>query len=649
MPFGLLWTIALLFISLGGSPLFAQTAQPTQPPKESQRFTFEAQQAGKLTPATSPSLLKAQPERRPVTVKCPNGACIVQFHRLLSYQPPPPPPLLRGDASVPSNKPGNKPIPCCGALGSFENDKIQWLRLTPMMDFSAQLTDAIKSINGSKVFISGSVVIHQNVESCAIQSWYVVTQTVDSSNNLVYLPSDVTAFCTEGKTLLIVLPVHAIWASVYGVPPSDSRLNDPTWRITQQPPKGRNCGGTDESDKLPLQLIRNCSLGSGWLMRSFAAEYNRVTLPGVSQGSISITPWATATKATWDVQAYESTRLGRGWLGGQFMYEHDRKLPDDFNSFTPAVTYDLRIQTARGRPRDQPKNPFWFNWGASKATEKDKHDNDKSCTSEANSECGPPLLGIRPLEFIGRFGAEWSPSAENTAKTTQGTYMPKDLNLVLGATWRLPIIFSPIGPNKTKQPSQFTIVPVFGLEGGFRKDSHPICALEGPVELNAPQCVPALATPSTPATSSTPAPCPPHASIVTTNPDTCTQPFGIFRKVAGMDASARWPYNWTRRFLGDRPITLDFSYRARWLSYAEPFYDATYAEKNPLQAKQQALPEVQSKGTRYYMRSTLIIPVSAYFQFRASWQRGELPPLFQFVGSQMALGLAFSNPGSSEH
>jgi hypothetical protein len=101
--------------------------------------------------------------------------------------------------------------------------------------------------------------------------------------------------------------------------------------------------------------------------------------------------------------------------------------------------------------------------------------------------------------------------------------------------------------------------------------------------------------------------------------------------------------------LGDRPITLDFSYRARWLSYAEPFYDATYAEKNPLQAKQQALPEVQSKGTRYYMRSTLIIPVSAYFQFRASWQRGELPPLFQFVGSQMALGLAFSNPGSSEH
>ena len=147
-------------------------------------------------------------------------------------------------------------------------------------------------------------------------------------------------------------------------------------------------------------------------------------------------------------------------------------------------------------------------------------------------------------------------------------------------------------------------------------------------------------------------PCPAGTSIPTiptANPNTCTQPTGILRIVAGLDVSARWPYNITRNFLGDRPITLDFSYRVRRLAYAEPFYDATYVERNLLLAKTQGIPEVETAGTRYYMRATLIVPFSAYFQFRASWQRGELPPLFQFVSSQIALGFAFSNPGSSEH
>jgi len=84
-------------------------------------------------------------------------------------------------------------------------------------------------------------------------------------------------------------------------------------------------------------------LNSSPAWRFFGAEYNRVTLPGVSQGSISTVPWASATKATWDMQAYESTRWGPGWFGLQLMYEHDRKLADDFNSFTAALTYDLRI------------------------------------------------------------------------------------------------------------------------------------------------------------------------------------------------------------------------------------------------------------------------------------------------------------------
>jgi hypothetical protein len=54
--------------------------------------------------------------------------------------------------------------------------------------------------------------------------------------------------------------------------------------------------------------------------------------------------------------------------------------------------------------------------------------------------------------------------------------------------------------------------------------------------------------------------------------------------VLGVDGSVRSPYNITRNFLGDRAITVDFSYRVRQLYYAEPFFNETYLIRNPLQA-----------------------------------------------------------------
>jgi hypothetical protein len=519
------------------------------------------------------------------------------------------------------------------------------------------LKNLINAINGSKVLISGSVLIRTHVPLCFSQSWSVVTQTADSSSNLFYGPPDVTAFCAEPKddpTLLVVLPVHAIWASVYGVFPVKETLEDPTWRSNPPPPPGHECASPDPKDgdkntkiwDVPSQGIRNCSLNSSPAWRFFGAEYNRVTLPGVSQGSISTVPWASATKATWDMQAYESTRWGPGWFGLQLMYEHDRKLADDFNSFTAALTYDLRIP-AKGRQ-------FWFDWGTPNG---DAAQTPKKCSpGEKGNVCvpplGPPLLGIRPLEFITRAGLEWSPSAENKATSAQAVYMPEDKNLVMGVTARLPVVISPIGRHGIRQPSQFTVVPVWGLEGGFRVDSHPICApvlspsyvpIAGPGQCEAPPnspIVPAFA------------PCP-DTSSTTTNNATCPQPQEIFRQVAGVDVSARWPYNTFKNFLGDRPITLEFSYRVRRLSYAEPFYNGTQTpfKAGPTSSTLTSVqyPEGQSSGDRYYIRATFIIPVSAYFQFRATWQRGSLPPLFQFVGSETTLGLTFSNPGSSEH
>jgi hypothetical protein len=588
-----------------------------------------------------------------VGLEC-NGNCIVQFHRLRGAGGE-----LGGFGIVNSEK-NNKQ----------ETNAIVWSSVDPKLDnLEPRLIDLINAINGSKVFISGSVLIRTNVESCRTLSWSVVTQTVDSSNNLFYGSSDLTAFCTEDGTLLIVLPVHAIWANVYGV---KADFKDPAWRALPEPPGGHDCDSAEDlskktdddaqyPNKLPIRGIHNCSLGSGKFIRFLGGEYNRLTLPGVSQGTVSLAPWASGTKATFDVQAYESTRWGPGWVGLQVMYEHDRKLADDFNSFTAAATYDLRMPTEK---------PFWVEWGRSKALRED-------CGGAANAvECGPPLVGVRPLEFILRAGPEWSPSAQNVGippgTDTKAIYVPRDLNFVAGPTLRLPIIISPpLGFKVERQPSQFSLVPVFGLEAGVRVISHPICSPVGPVfssttssTTSSPDSMPIYTitgigqcqfayyipqvtnfinvTPETkgaPRGQPIPAGCPPQ-SLPIQNTNTCTQPQGIFRRVAGVDASMRWPYNLTRNFLGDRPITLDFSYRMRWLSYAEPFYNNSSSKL--------VLPEQQSSAERFYTRVTLIFPFSAYVQARATWQHGSLPPLFQYVRSIYTIGLTFSNPGSSE-
>jgi len=44
--------------------------------------------------------------------------------------------------------------------------------------------------------------------------------------------------------------------------------------------------------------------------------------------------------------------------------------------------------------------------------------------------------------------------------------MPEDKNLVMGVTARLPVVISPIGGHGIRQPSQFTVVPVWVLREG---------------------------------------------------------------------------------------------------------------------------------------------------------------------------------------
>lgn len=186
-----------------------------------------------------------------------------------------------------------------------------------------------------------------------------------------------------------------------------------------------------------------------------AWNYNRLTQPGVSQGSISIAPIALGLKNAWDVQTYESTRLGPGWLGLPVMYEYDHTQKDDLNSLTAAVMYDFRFDDTHPRLR------------AWSATECDR------LAPARNQDCqrSTPIVGIRWPEFSVRFGPEWAPSHIKPAKGE--TQEPsRDLNTVMGATLRLPITFNPFTLRNVRQPAQITVAPMTGVEYGTRIDSH---------------------------------------------------------------------------------------------------------------------------------------------------------------------------------
>lgn len=89
------------------------------------------------------------------------GGCILQFDRLGS--------------------PGKR----FGYYDPQEN-RIEWFKGDLPSGLPAD--SIIRAINGSKVFLSGSVLFHKDVGACRFWAWSVVTQTEDSSNNLVYGP-----------------------------------------------------------------------------------------------------------------------------------------------------------------------------------------------------------------------------------------------------------------------------------------------------------------------------------------------------------------------------------------------------------------------------------------------------------------------------
>lgn len=162
---------------------------------------------------------------------------------------------------------------------------------------------------------------------------------------------------------------------------------------------------------------------------------------------------------------------------------------------------------------------------------------------------------------------------------------PRDLNFVQGETVKVPFVLT-----FHRQPSAITFFPVIGLEAGKSLVSH------------------------------------------------FAGQDGILRGVAGADASFRWPFDITHNFLGDKPITVDYSYRMRWLANDAPFTDVANGGK-----------ELLSHQRRSYWRGSLNAPLSSTFQFKLTVQHGSLPPDFHALDYSLSLGFTFTTSGTTEH
>lgn len=94
----------------------------------------------------------------------------------------------------------------------------------------------------------------------------------------------------------------------------------------------------------------------------------------------------------------------------------------------------------------------------------------------------------------------------------------------------------------------------------------------------------------------------------------------------------------THAFFGDKPTTIDFSWRTRFVSYNEPFTDYV-----------SGYPERLTTVKRSYWRGTYALPFSQLASFKVTVQHGGLPPDFDYLGFSVNVGLTLGNPGYTEH
>jgi hypothetical protein len=283
-------------------------------------------------------------------------------------------------------------------------------------------TDAgvVTAINASKTIFSGSVLAVNLTDvadgfNCANYDWKIVVQSKEATSVLVYDPSDVGSGICEGNRFIVALPVHVLWADVYGY-----RQNlDPSRAAPAKPSSFTDCVGQPA-----IQTITPCDVDTSRLLAGgYHAEWwlSNFSAPGNGKGSIAFTGKG---EVIYDVQADPAYKAGIGWFNVPVLFERG-PAGANLNSLTFAVAYDFR-SVAR---------PNWGNPGS---------------TSH---------FIFRKPQFQIRSGPEMSPSRPGTASATGNGH---DWNYVWGETVKFPLVL-----NFHDQPSSFSFYSIFGAEEGW--------------------------------------------------------------------------------------------------------------------------------------------------------------------------------------
>lgn len=287
----------------------------------------------------------------------------------------------------------------------------------------------VMAINSAKTLFSGSVIevplTGNAISNCANYDWKIAVQSEESTGILIYNPSDVgSGICdTDKGQFIIALPVHVLWADVFGyrqnLDPARAAPAKPS-----NPPSFTDCLG-----KSAPKTIAPCDKNTSWVLTQLykiGPLYNHFTPPGNGQGSIN---FSGKGEVNFDIQADPAYKVGVGWINVPIVFERG-PTNANLNSLIFAAAYDFRWL----------KNP---NFG--------------ELTAKSVVIFRKPQVQIRS-------GIEVSPSHPGAGMAPGQSH---DWNYIWGETVRFPVAV-----NFHDQPSSFTFYPVIGGEQGLHLASN---------------------------------------------------------------------------------------------------------------------------------------------------------------------------------
>jgi hypothetical protein len=411
---------------------------------------------------------------------------------------------------------------------------------------------------------------------CSHLDWRVVAMARESSNILIYGPADISEFCNFDNRITVVLPVTVIWAELYS---SKANLRDP---FRKAPGKITAASDTDAycGDYFEFPAYVKDEFDQLTEIRP-CDRYSWIKFMYNPPAGPIWNSWTQPGASQGTISFTPAIGKVPNTIGG----------PPGEKAPSEALTFDVQEYPSQMWGYGYIGFPIVFEkasaptanlnslvFGISYDIPLAAHHTKLNPHSGIDSTGGPWRLFPRPPDFRLQYGPELAVST------------PHDLNVTGALSARFPIVL-----NMPRQPSVITIFPSIGIEAGNHVVTHII-----------------------------------NGQQPESNP--------IFRQVYGWDSSLRVPFIVTHAFLGDKPTTIDFAWRTRRLSYAEPFTDYV-----------SGVAETLAKHPQSYWRGSWIVPFSQLAQFKVTVQHGGLPPDFDYLGYSVNLGLTLGNPGYSEH